>query len=149
MDARRSGGEGAFSPGIYRASLARPQGLLRAPNVISVVLCLSCTGSSARSLGTRWSSSAAVSCHPLRWCSDRLAAHRRDKINVVCRDIDEVLLAEPPFDVEARGNRLRQIDSDAGLLTGNNFLPAIVPAIGHSLDGLGTNRCACLLGHAG
>src|SRR5437899_6047014 len=63
MDARRSGGEGAFSPGFDRASLARPQGRLRAPNVRSVVLCLSNTCPSACCLGTQWSSSAAVSCH--------------------------------------------------------------------------------------
>ena len=33
----------------------------------------------ARSLGTRWFNSAAVSGHPLRWCSARLAARRRGK----------------------------------------------------------------------
>jgi hypothetical protein len=60
-----------------------------------------------------------------------------------------LVAAFAPFDVEARGHWLRQIHSDASLLTGNNFLAAIVPAIGYSLDGLGTDRCACLLGHAG
>ncbi len=39
-------------------------------------------------------------------------------LDVVRRD--EVLLAEAAFSVEARGHWLRQIDSDAGLLTGNN-----------------------------
>ena len=38
-------------------------------------------------------------------------------------------------------------DRDAGLLAGHNFLVAIVPAIGNSLDGLRTNRCASPLGH--
>src|SRR6266446_2143284 len=49
-----------------------------------------------------------------------------------------------PFGVEARCHRLRQIDCDAGFLTSQNFLAAIVPAIGNSLDGLRTNRCARL-----
>ena len=51
MDARLSGGEGASWPGFDRASLARPQGRLRAPNVRSVVLCLSYTGPSAPVIG--------------------------------------------------------------------------------------------------
>ena len=43
---------------------------------------------------------------------------------------------------------VRKINCDTGLLAGYNFLAAIVTAIGYSLDGLGTNRCACLLRHA-
>ena len=36
------------------------------------------------------------------------------KVDVVSGDIDEILLAEPPFGVDARCHRLRQIDRDAG-----------------------------------
>src|SRR5882724_2379339 len=35
--------------------------------------CLSCTGFSTRSLGKRWSSSAAVSCPLPHWCSDKVS----------------------------------------------------------------------------
>src|SRR5258708_2671302 len=68
-----------------------------------------------------------------------------EMINVVRRYIDEVVLAEAAFREEPRGHWLRQINCKAGLLAGHNFLAAIVAAIGYSLDGLGTNRCACLL----
>jgi transposase len=49
------------------------------PNAISGALCLSFTCSSARMPDRRWSNSNARSCRPLRWCTDRLAALRRDK----------------------------------------------------------------------
>jgi hypothetical protein len=67
MDARRSGGEDAFSPAFHRASLGRFQGWLRAPSVRSAAPCPSCIGPSARGCGTCWSSSAAVFCDPLRF----------------------------------------------------------------------------------
>src|SRR5436190_14526638 len=109
MDARSFGGVRASCPGCDRAALARPQGRLHAPSVISAALCLSCIGP-LRSVGMRWSNGAAVSCLPLHWCSDRLAAHPRDKDKVVRGDIDEVLLAKATFGVDARGYWLRQID---------------------------------------
>jgi hypothetical protein len=34
------------------------------------------------------------------------------------------LLVEMPFDVDARGHRLRQIDPDVGFLAGQNFIDA-------------------------
>jgi hypothetical protein len=67
MDARRSGGEGAFSPAFHRASLGRFQGRLRAPIVRSAAPCRSCIGPSARGCGTCWFRSAAVFCDPLRF----------------------------------------------------------------------------------
>src|SRR5437764_15410492 len=111
MDARPSGGVRASCPGSDRAALARPQAWFHAPSVISAALCLSCVGPSVRSVGMRWSNSAVVSCLALHWCSDRLAAHPRDKDKVV-RGIDEVLLAKATFGVDARGYWLRQIDRD-------------------------------------
>ena len=44
---------------------------------------------------------------------------------------------------------MADLNCDAGLLAGHNFLTAIVPAVGNSLDGLRTNRCTRLLRHAG
>src|SRR6266481_7232441 len=70
------------------------------------------------------------------------------KIDIVLGDIDEVLLAEPPFGLGTRGHRLREIDRYAGLLTGHNLFASVIPAIGNNLDGLRTNRRARLLGHA-
>jgi hypothetical protein len=55
MDARLSGGEGAFSPGFNRASLARPPGRLHAPRVRSAAVFPYCTGPSIRSPRRRWS----------------------------------------------------------------------------------------------
>jgi|SRR5882757_2283118 len=36
--------------------------------------------------------------------------------------VPQCLLAEPPFGVDARGHRLRQIDRDADFLAGQNFI---------------------------
>jgi hypothetical protein len=112
-DVRQSGGVRASYPGSDRAALAQPQGRLRAPNVRSAALCLLCICSSVRRPDRQWSNSAAVSCHPLRWCSDRAAVHQRDK-GRVCGDIDEILLAEASFGVEARGHRLRRRSPEDG-----------------------------------
>ena len=53
-----------------------------------------------------WSNSDAVSYRSLRWCSDRLAVHQQ----IVLGDIDEVLLAETPFGVDARGHWLSKAE---------------------------------------
>jgi hypothetical protein len=70
----------ATYPGFDRGALAQPRGWLRAPSLRSAVPCQSCTGPSARSFGKRRSTSAAVSCHPLRWCSDGLSMSKRLKL---------------------------------------------------------------------
>ena len=70
-----------------------------------------------RSLGRRWSNSAAASCRPLHWCNDSLAARRQGKGDVVRGDINEVLLAEASFGIDARGHRLRQINRNADFLS--------------------------------
>src|SRR5260221_5392521 len=79
MDARQSGGVRTSCRGSDRAALARSQGRLRPPNVISAALCRLCTCSSARTPDRPWSNSDVGSCRPLHWCSDRAATHRRDK----------------------------------------------------------------------
>src|SRR5205814_6707308 len=73
---------------------------------------------------------------------------RGTKIRVVRGDIDEVLLAKATFGVDARGHWLRQIDRDTGFLARQNFLTAVVPAIGNRLDGFRTNRYTRPFGHA-
>src|SRR3954466_5889361 len=57
-------------------------------------------------------------------------------INIVGRDIDEVLLAEPARRLGTRSLRLRQRNSDACLLAGADLFARVVAAIGHSIERL-------------
>src|SRR3954451_17806120 len=69
-------------------------------------------------------------------------------INIVGRDIDEVLLAEPARRLGTRSLRLRQRNSDACLLAGADLFARVVAAIGHSIERLNDHlgsRPACLV----
>jgi len=97
----------------------------------------------ARTSDRQWSNSDAASCRPLHSYNDMLASHPRGKDRHRPR-IDEVLLAETPFGIDAGGHRLRQKDRDAGLLTGQKFLATIVPRSATALMGLEPiAACAC------
>src|SRR5262249_12030144 len=68
-------------------------------------------------------------------------------INIVGRDIDEVLLAETARRLGTRSLRLRQRNSDACLLAGADLLARVVAAIGHSIERLNTQLGSRLLGY--
>src|ERR1700730_5674719 len=68
-------------------------------------------------------------------------------INIVGRDIDKVLLAETARRLGTRSQRLRQRDSDAGLLAGADLLACVVAAISHSIERLNAHLGSRLLGH--
>jgi hypothetical protein len=60
-------------------------------------------------------------------------------VNVLLSQIAEVLLAEAPFRLDARGHRFWQRYRDSRLVTGEDFRAAIVAAIGNS----STTTAAC------
>src|SRR5712691_6904517 len=68
-------------------------------------------------------------------------------INIVGRDIDEVLLAETARRLGTRSLRLRQRDSDACLLTGADLLARVIAAISHSIERRNAHLGSRLLGH--
>ena len=71
----------------------------------------------------------------------------RAKVNVLLRHVTEVLFAEPPSDVDARGHRLGQRDRDARFLARQNLLAVEVAAIGDGIEVLHFQRRLRPLGH--
>jgi len=63
-------------------------------------------------------------------------------IDILDRDIDEVLLAEAPFRLGARGLRLGQRNRDTGLLAGLDLLAVVVAAVRYRIEGLRAERLA-------
>ena len=71
----------------------------------------------------------------------------RANVNVLLRHVTEVLFAEPPSDVDARGHRLGQRDRDARFLARRNLLAVEVAAIGDGIEVLHFQRRLRPLGH--
>ena len=71
----------------------------------------------------------------------------RANVNVLLRHVTEVLFAEPPSDVDARGHRLGQRDRDARFLARQNLLAVEVAAIGDGIEVLHFQRRLRPLGH--
>jgi len=69
-------------------------------------------------------------------------------IDVILRQIREVLLAKAALRLGARGHRLRQGYGDAGLIARDNLLAVEVAAIGDRLQGIGLQRAFGFLGDA-
>src|SRR6202007_2471198 len=73
----------------------------------------------------------------------------RTAVDVLGRNIDEVLLAKTTCGFCARGQRFRQCDRDAGRLTGKNFLAIVVAAISDNAEYVDTHLGTSLRSHAG
>ena len=97
----QSGDVRASCPGSDRAVLARSQGRLRAPTVRSAALCLSYTGPSLRSLAG--GGPAAPQCLAVLFIGVAIGQllTGRATVDVVRGNINEVLLAEPSFGIDA------------------------------------------------
>src|SRR6516165_10504650 len=63
----------------------------------------------------------------------------RTAVDVLGRNIDEVLLAKTTCGFCARGQRFRQCHRDASFLTGKNFLAIVVAAISNNVECVDTH----------
>src|SRR6516164_283808 len=70
-------------------------------------------------------------------------------IGILCRQIDEVLLAEAAICLRARGHRLRQRHCNVSLLTGQNLRTVEVATIGNRIEMLSTESLLGLRSHVG
>lgn len=71
----------------------------------------------------------------------------RTDVDVFLHDVAKVLLAETALGNEARGHRLGQSNSDAGIFAGQDFLAAEVATVSDGIELLNPQRCLRLLGH--
>src|SRR6516164_6910154 len=74
---------------------------------------------------------------------------RRATVDILWRQIDEILLAEPAVRLRARCHRLRQRHRDVGLLAGQNLRTVVVAAVSDGIEIISAKNVLRLRCHSG
>src|SRR5215475_13032553 len=86
------------------------------------------------------SNSDAAPCRVPRSCTVGQLLTCRAAVDILCGQIDEILLAEPAVGLRARCHRLRHRHSDVGLLAGQNLRAVEVAAISDDIEMVSTKN---------